>query len=221
MSKELRLHHDSLEKGPVLSGPKESGEEPRLSGDKEMFIHQAFKDDPQKGIELLFREYYLPLCSHAIRFVYSKDIARDLVSDIFCSFFQKQLYKRIDSSYRAYLYMCVRNDSLKYITRETGRETEISQEKADDETAAGVCTPEDMLRYEELSSRIEIVIKGIPPQSQKVFLMNRYDGKKYQEISTELQISLKTVEAHMSKALSILRKALQAEWLGILILVFF
>lgn len=221
MSKELHLLEDLPDHRPGPEGKGNPVSDSPSPADSELFIRRAFTEDPKKGFELLFREYYAPLCSHAVRFVYSRDIARDLVSDLFCAFFQKELYKRIDSSYRAYLYRCVRNDSLKYLQRESGYPTGPVPADADDEMATGVSTPEDLLRYEELAAKIETVIGGLSPQSRKVFLMNRYEGKKYQQISAEMQISLKTVEAHMSKALAVLRKTLQTDWPGILSLVFF
>jgi RNA polymerase sigma-70 factor (family 1) len=185
--------------------------------DKELFIRQTFADDPKKGIELLFREYYVPLCSHAVRYVYSKEIARDLVSDIFCNFFQKQHYKRVQTSYRAYLYSCVRNDSLKFIQRGSHSKTEDTADDPEDAIWTCVQTPEEILSFEELYNKIETVIKELSPQSRKVFVMSRYEGKKYLEISHELDISLKTVEAHMSKALSTLRKALRVDGLSLLL----
>ena len=60
--------------------------------DEELFIRKAFEEDPKKGWELLFREYYTPLCSHAIRYVYSREAARDLVSEAFYVFWQKEIY---------------------------------------------------------------------------------------------------------------------------------
>lgn len=221
MSKELHLLEDLPDYRPGSEGKGNQVSDPASPADRELFIRMAFEEDPKKGFELLFREYYAPLCSHAVRFVYSRDIARDLVSDLFCAFFQKELYKRIDSSYRAYLYRCVRNDSLKHLQRELGYLAGPAPAGADDETATGVSTPEDLLRYEELAATIETVIGRLSPQSRKVFLMNRYEGKKYQQISAEMQISLKTVEAHMSKALALLRKTLQADWPGMLLLAFF
>lgn len=77
-----------------------------------------------------------------------------------------------------------------------------------------ILTSESLMWHEELAVKLEAVIKELSPQSQKIFLMNRYEGKKYKEISEELQISLKTAEAHISKALLILRKALQKDWLS-------
>jgi RNA polymerase sigma-70 factor (ECF subfamily) len=54
--------------------------------DDEIFIKKALQSNPKYGCELLFRKYYKPLCNHAIRYVYSKEIAEDLVSDVFCKF---------------------------------------------------------------------------------------------------------------------------------------
>src|SRR5690606_27658140 len=122
-----------------------------------------------------------------------------------------------DLSYKAYLYRCVRNDSLKYLQREVGKSCEIPCEESN---VGNVSTPEELLRFEELSTKVETVINGLSPQSKKVFMMNRYEGKKYQEIASELQISLKTVEAHMSKALATLRKALKTDWLTIISFLF-
>jgi len=51
--------------------------------DDEFFIKQAFTEDPKKGFELLYNRYYKPLCSHAVRFVYAKDAAEDIIGEIF------------------------------------------------------------------------------------------------------------------------------------------
>lgn len=55
--------------------------------DDEGFIRAAFRSDPKAGIELLFRRYYQPLCTHAVKFIGSKEAAEDLVGDIFCQFY--------------------------------------------------------------------------------------------------------------------------------------
>ncbi|MGA0556099.1 RNA polymerase sigma-70 factor [Larkinella sp. VNQ87] len=181
--------------------------------DDEQFIRRVFEQNPQKGCELLFREYYGPLCSHASRFVYAREIARDLVSDTFYVFWQKELYKEITTSYRAYLYTAVRNRSIKYLQREFGKQIAVTYLDPSDEQdvlgSAEALTPEDLLTYDELHNRVEVAIGALSPQRQRVFLMNRFEGKKYQTIADELQISLKAVEAHISKALASLRKALQ------------
>ena len=67
----------------------------------------------------------------------------------------------------------------------------------------------EQMQFDELQQQIETVINGFGPGVRQVFLMSRFEGKKNQEIADELQLSLKTVEAHMTKALALFRKALQ------------
>lgn len=176
--------------------------------DKELFIRQTFKSDPSKGCELLFRLYYQQLCNHAVRYVYSKDIARDLVSDLFFTFLKKKLYLKITSSYRSYFFSAVRNKSLNYLRNEFYKiDSNNDVDKFD--FSSPYPDPHQIVQFHELAHKIEDAIKTLPPQRQRVFLMSRYDGKKYRRIADELKISVKAVEAHISKGLDVLRKALK------------
>jgi RNA polymerase sigma-70 factor (ECF subfamily) len=75
----------------------------------------------------------------------------------------------------------------------------------------------DHLEAAELESRIWQIINGLPEKCKEIFILNRFEGKKYQEIADQLDISVKTVETQMSKALKTLREHL-ADYLHILIL---
>ena len=72
--------------------------------DAELLIRKAFEQNPQRGCELLFRRYHKVLCSHAVRFVYSKELAEDLVSEVFCRFWKTKAYLSVTTSYRMYLF---------------------------------------------------------------------------------------------------------------------
>lgn len=176
--------------------------------DSELFIRQTFDSDPRKGYELLFKRYYEPLCSHAVRFVYAKEIAEDLVIEVFSQFWQKQLQQAVTTSYRAYLFTIVRHAAFAHLRKEFGREipTEDFSELVSD---AAPSTPQQELQFNELYLKIEQVVRSLPPQSQKVFIMSRFEGKKNALVADELQISVKTVEGHITKVLSILRQALR------------
>ncbi len=183
--------------------------------DDEIFIRKAIEMNPEKGYELLFKRYYRPLCSHAVRFLYSKELAEDIVSEIFCTFWQKKTYLQIQTSYRAYLFTSVRHQAYAYLRSEFGRlqNTAIEHVKA----ATTSPNPQQILQYNELYLKMEEVIRAISPQSQKVFMMSRFEGKKNMAIAEELQISIKTVEGHITKALSILRKTLQDGFISMLL----
>ena len=201
----------------ALSDPSANEGAPAMANDTERFIRTSFADDARKGFELLYREYYGPLCSHAVRFVYSKDVAKDIVGDVFYVFWQQQTQTHITSSFGAYLYTAVRHRSLKYLQREFARESHWSDSATLDQASMD-STPEEILNYEELYHKVEQLISHLSPQTQKVFLMNRFENKKYQAIADELQLSVKTIETHMSKALSILRKGLKNDFLVLLLL---
>lgn len=176
--------------------------------DSEVWIKKAFEVDTAKGYELLFKRYYPPLCSHAVRYVYSKEVAEDLVMEVFGQFWQKQLHQFVTTSYRAYLFTTVRHAAFAYLR------TELKAEKsADYSTEVNVdtppVTPQQILQYNELYIKIEEILRSTSPQSQKVFVMSRFEGKKNAAIAEELHLSTKTVEGHITKVLSLLRQSLR------------
>jgi RNA polymerase sigma-70 factor (ECF subfamily) len=175
--------------------------------DNELFIRRTFAESPSKGCALLFRRYHKILCSHAVRFVYSKEIAEDLVSEVFCRFWKTKSYETVTTSYRLYLFRSVRNEALNYLRWEF-KETETI-ELAEYRESPRSQQPDHATQYEEVVRKVEELVETLPPQCRKVFLLNRFEGKKYQDIADEMSISIKTVEVHLGKALSIMRNGLK------------
>ncbi|GAB3166529.1 RNA polymerase sigma-70 factor [Telluribacter humicola] len=187
--------------------------------DAELLLRETFKQDPRKGLELLFRKYHAPLCSHAVRFVYSRQVAEDLVSEVFFQFYKTQAYQNITTSYLSYLFRSVRNEAFTYLRREFGRTMPLDT-SSEDQPDSQQLTPETEIQYNHLFLKVNEAIAQLPTQCQRVFLMSRFDNKKYHEIAEELKISPKTVEVHISKALRHLRDALRGEWLLLLLFLF-
>jgi RNA polymerase sigma-70 factor (family 1) len=182
-----------------------------IVADVEVFIRQAFKTDPRHGCELLFQHYYQPLCNHAVRLLYSKAIAEDLVSEIFYQFYQQRTYQQIISSYRAYLYKAVRNSAINYVRWEANRSADLTA--CADFPGLACQQPDAIIEYEELYQRVEAAINSLPPQRRKVYLMHRFENKKYAEIAAELQLSIRTVEVQIRKASLFLKALLRSRWL--------
>ena len=176
--------------------------------DSAVFLKSTFEQDPGKGLELLFRRFYNPLCSHAVRFVYSKQIAEDLVSEVFFQFYRTRAYENINSSYTSYLFRSVRNECYTYMRREFGK-TDSLESNTENTISTSHQQPDAEIHYNNLFLKINEVIGKLPAQCQRVFLMSRFEGKRNSMIAEELGISVKTVEGHITKGLSILRKALQ------------
>jgi RNA polymerase sigma-70 factor (family 1) len=172
--------------------------------DDEIFIKKAFETDVHKGFELLYNRYYKPLCSHAVRFVYSREVAEDIIGEIFFGIWKNELYLNINTSFRAYLFTATRNRCYQYLSQESGKTS--SFDNSDYQIEHSGTSAEQILFYDDLQQQIQHSIVQLSPQCQKVFLMSRLDGKKNKDIADELQLAPKTVEAHITKALSFLKK---------------
>jgi RNA polymerase sigma-70 factor (family 1) len=176
--------------------------------DEEILIKRIFDENPRQGCEILFQKYYQILCSHAIRFVYSKEIAEDIVAEIFCKFWSDQIYLSINTSYRAYLFKAVRFSSYNYIKWELSkRKNEVDFSDFIDQFNS--IKPEETMLFDELAEEIDRLIENLPNQCKKVFVLSRFENKKYKEIADDLGISVKAVEAHITKALQTLRNKLK------------
>lgn len=203
--------HEGQSGAPFLAPAIEHQSRPQEI-DSALFLRTAFEENPSKGLELLFRRFYKPLCSHAVRFVYSKQIAEDLVSEVFFQFYRTKSYQNISSSYTSYLFRAVRNECFTYLRREFGKNDTL--EITDEST---ISTPQEQpdaeIHYNHLFLKVNEAIGELPVQCRRVFLLSRFENKKYNEIASELNISPKTVEVHISKALKHLRSALSGEWI--------
>ncbi|WP_394995686.1 RNA polymerase sigma-70 factor [Emticicia sp.] len=196
-------------------------EETKVISD-EYFIVRNFAESPKKGFELLFRKYYTNLCNHAIRFVYSKELAEDIVAEVFTNFWQNKVYQNITVSYRSYLYTAVRYRAYNTIKTEINRTTNLENNDFDFQYTNNslVLQPDEILHFHELTKRLDVAIQHLPQQSRKAFQLNRLEGKKYAEVAVEMQITVSAVERLISRALAKIRDELKAEWIINVILFF-
>lgn len=177
----------------------------------EILIHKAFENNFDEAVEMLFRWYYAPLCNHAIRFVSSKEVAEDIVSDVFSTFYQKRSFEiRQTGSFRAYLFTCVRNKAFNYVRFEMQRNFPLDHA---DFVMSGDQRPDEITQYEDLYHDVENAVNHLPLRRRSIYIMSRIEGKKYEEIAKELEISVKTVKEHMYQALQQVRKDLREKWL--------
>ena len=159
--------------------------------------------------EQLFRELFKPLSNFALKYVGDWDEAKGLVHEVFVAVWEKFDNLPADTQYRSYLYTAVRNRCLNYIR---DKKPHISFERVPENQLIEVQTP---LETSELEREIEMAIQSLPEKCRMVFELNRLEGLKYAQIADKMGISVKTVEAQMSKALGIMRKHL-SEFLTLL-----
>ncbi|WP_102407764.1 RNA polymerase sigma-70 factor [Parabacteroides bouchesdurhonensis] len=147
-----------------------------------------------------FKSLYKPLCLYALHYTERIDDAEDIVQQAFADVWDKNSAGALIGNLKAYLYQAVRNRSLSFVSQIPQAQT--TDQLPDMEDAS----EEEQIRCAERDARLWQAIDKLPPERKKIFLLSKRDGLKYQEIAEELNLSIKTVENQMSKALKALRE---------------
>ena len=170
------------------------------------------KFDEQK-LEYLFRSHYKGLCQFALGYVKQDEFAKEIVQDAFVSLWEKRHTIDLSKPVKNYLSTTVRNKCLNHLRDQKKFSRELlALENLSEDT--GYDQP-DTLIEKEIRDKIAAGIAGLPEKCREIFVLNRYENLKYQQIADKLQISVKTVETQMSKALQYMRIRL-AEYLPVI-----
>jgi RNA polymerase sigma-70 factor, ECF subfamily len=175
-------------------------------------LAQQIRAGNEKAFAELFDVYYKPLTFYSLRIVKSLAVAEELVQDLFCRLWEKREEIIIEQSFKAYLYGAVRLNSLHYLrdNKLHNRKLEsIGWERSDFDST------NDKLAEADIYDILEKTLANLPERSSEIFTLNRIDGLKYREIAAKLSLSEKTVEAHISQVLKLLRKNLR-DFIGFL-----
>jgi RNA polymerase sigma-70 factor (ECF subfamily) len=154
--------------------------------------------------EELFRLHYRFLCNVANKILHDRDASEDVVQDVFAKLWTKKTEIPFLQSGKNYLFRVTVNATLDYL------EKNKKVVRLNDETAHISFTneTEETLDVKELEMKISKTLEELPPKCKAVFILSRYEGMKYKEIAEHLDISVKTVENHMGKALAHMREKL-------------
>jgi RNA polymerase sigma-70 factor (ECF subfamily) len=178
----------------------------------------ALKQGDEQVFESVFREYYEPLCIHARRYLIDPDLAEEVVQDMFFKMWERRDTLVISTSLNSYLYKAVTNHSLNFLNydKHLKKYQEFVGFRTDN---SHLETAHDVLLHSDLQRKLNKLVLEMPEKRRMIFEMNRFEGLKYAEIANKLDISIKTVEGQMTKALEYMRNKLK-DYLPILILLF-
>ncbi|MBO9562274.1 MAG: RNA polymerase sigma-70 factor [Niastella sp.] len=150
-----------------------------------------------------FHEYFEKLFGYAFTIVKDNAEARDIVQSAFVKLWEKRGEINFPGAARAYLYTTVYHLALNTI-----RDRKIRERHYPDMAPVAHVNSIDTAQEKEIKARIQQAIDALPPRCREVFCKSRLEGKKYSTIAAEMDISVKTVEVHMGKALKLLREQL-------------
>jgi RNA polymerase sigma-70 factor (family 1) len=169
----------------------------------ELLILKKIKGGDIKAFEELFRRYYFPLCCYAAGITGQMAVAEEIVEELFYVLWKERERLQIFQSVKSYLYRATRNQSLQYCeheeVRNRYREAVLNTSNPEQST-----DPHQQMEYEELQKFINSTLEKLPVRRRQIF-----EGRKYVEIATQLSLSVKTVEAEMTKALRTLREEVE------------
>jgi len=168
------------------------------------------------AFERFFKTYYQSLLRYAYVLLRDEVMAEEMVQQVFYKLWEKRTKLEIRTSVKAFLYKAVYHECLNYLKHEKHKrayEQYCLAMKEEEKTS-------DPMALTELQTRLHKAISELPEQCRNIFYLNRIEELKYREIAEELYLSIKTVEAQISKALKILRKKL-SDYLPLLTSLFF
>ncbi|MDR1223924.1 MAG: RNA polymerase sigma-70 factor [Tannerella sp.] len=158
-----------------------------------------------RTFEKVFRRYYHSLCNYSSGITGRREISEEVVQDVFYHIWKDREKIRILRSVKSYLYGAVRNLSLRYLETLSVQAKHL-ENLLNDDTAP---SPQEELEYKELEQIVNRTLKKLPERRMQIFKMHRMNGKKYKEIAESFSISVKTVEAEMTKACKTIRQEIE------------
>src|SRR5881397_3644783 len=145
--------------------------------------------------ESAFEACYVDLCEYVLRLVGSAEAAEDVVHDLFLQLWHTRGVRDQDRLSRPYLYAAARNRALKYLRHR--RVVAAWIERASQEQAPLVDSPEDECLRRELDDAVQRAIAELPSRCREVFVLRRRDALPYDQIAARLGVSLGTVKSQM------------------------
>jgi RNA polymerase sigma-70 factor (ECF subfamily) len=166
----------------------------------------AIRAGDASAFEALFHAYHAPLCSLAYRYLAARDLAEEIVQEVFLVIWERRQSWQVRSSVKSYLCTAVRNAALSYLRHErVVRRTESDIRHL--QQASSSRPDLDALEAETVAA-VQEAVSRLPHRCRLVFTLHREQGLTYAEVAEVLGISPRTVEVQIGRALKSLRKGL-------------
>ena len=174
-------------------------------------ILQLTKGD-KNSFKSIFQDYYQPLCHLSLQYLEDEDEAKGVVQEAFVKLWEIRKELNHDSNLRNFLFTLVKNNCLNVLKRRQillKHHEKIKWIEMHYQYESLSRMGDDYLEFNELKEKIDFAIQNLPEHCRIVFKMSRFEELKNREIAEKLGVTQKTVEAHLTKALKILRNELK------------
>jgi RNA polymerase sigma-70 factor (ECF subfamily) len=177
------------------------------------------KNDNQEAFKVLFNRYNKKLYYFALSYLDDTSEAEEVVQSVFVSLWEKRSSLNETMSVRNFIYKSTVNACYNSLKKKAVRNRYYENELiAFDEN---IDKSHDEIFYKDLKRQIDNILTSLPPRQQEIFNLSRFEGLSHAEIATKLNISVRTVENQIYRALKIIKDNLKIEFFFWFCLLFF
>ncbi|MBX3255297.1 MAG: RNA polymerase sigma-70 factor [Chitinophagaceae bacterium] len=167
--------------------------------------------DDEVAFQQLFRLFYTGLFRFSVSMVKLKEVAEEVVEDVFVKLWNNREQMGGINNLRVYLYVAVKNHSLNYINRQGDKKVLAGSDDFDVICNEFAPSPEELMMVSEMLQAVNKVIYELPPKCRIVYKLVKEDGLRYKEVAEVLNISPRTVEHHIATAIRKIATALNID----------
>lgn len=182
-----------------------------------IFLIESLKKGDAKAYTYLIDCYHHKLCVYAYTLTHNHDDAEDVVQNVFIRTWKKRDRLKSEFSIQSFLYKSVYNE---FIDQYRKKKNVLPLEKKYIDALSSTIENEDKDALNRVIKLVKLEIENLPPKCKQTFLLSKQEGLSNIEIAEYLNVSIKSVEAHITKAFSILRQKVGDKMQGILFLLF-
>lgn len=157
----------------------------------------------EKLFHTFFTAHFMPLTGYANKLLKDYDMAKDIVHNVFTTLWENREHTDFESPVKPYLYRAVHNRCLNAL-----RDRKRTTEPTDFLLLPEADPDQELMNTTELEVRVHQILEKLPERCREIFRLSRFEELKYSEIAEKLNISVKTVEAQMTKAIKVFREQL-------------
>lgn len=170
---------------------------------------QVSRYDDEQAFARLFRHLYDRLLHFCIRYVHAREVAEEIVSDVFVKLWNRRAELEKVTNLQVYLFVAVKNHSLNYLEQYSHLRI-VPLSGSDTADLRNSVDLERDLEWKEMRFKMDQIVSSLPAQCRRVFQLIKEDGFKYKEVAEILNISPRTVETQLFRAMRRLNDGLGA-----------
>lgn len=189
----------------------------QIKSEKEQILLRAVAAGDQQAFKQLFDEYWDNIYGVAFTLTRSREIARDMVQEIFVRLWLMRETLEEKDNFRNFLFIVARNHIFSELRKKSRQPAFVAElEEYFSESPFHADHP---ALYKESAALLNAAVARLPEQQRQVYELSREEGWSQEQIAAHLNISRNTVKTHMSRALTAIRLYLEGHATGILLII--